>query len=84
MFQFYPLSRHWYGMPLVYMMWEASVDLARYECEQLLGNRFLRLDPLLKRPVDIDEVRQMGYLHKVAMSINLDKEKEWLDQHFLN
>jgi len=84
MFQFYPLSRHWYGMPLVYMMWEASVDLARYECEQLLGDRFLRLDPLLKRPVDIDEVRQMGYLHKVAMSINLDKEKEWLDQHFLN
>jgi uncharacterized protein len=82
MVQLNPLSRRWYGMPLVYMMWEASVDLARYECEQLLGDRFLRLDPLLDRSVDIDEVRHMGYLRKVAQSTDLSNEVAWLDQNF--
>lgn len=83
MVQVNPLSRRWYGMPLIYMMWEASVDLARYECEQLLDGRFLRLDPLLKKAVDIDEVRQMRYLREVALSTDLDEAEEWLNQHFV-
>lgn len=80
MVQLHPTSRQWYGMPLIYMMWEASVDLARYECQQLLGDRFCRLDPLLKKPVDIDEVRRMPYLREAAMNTDLEKTIAWLER----
>lgn len=83
MIQLHPSRRQWYGMPLIYMMWEASVDLARYECEQLLGDRFHRLDPLLKKPVDIDEVRHMSILHDAAIETDLAITMKWLEQEML-
>lgn len=79
----HPRWRHWYDIPLIYVMWEASIDLARFECQQLLGSRFHRLDPLLQQPVDIDEVRQMRYLRDVALSTGLDETEFWLQTEFL-
>jgi hypothetical protein len=70
-------------MPLIYMMWEGSVDLANYQCRQLLGDRFHRLDPLLPQLVDIDGVSQMGLLNDVAARMDLKQVYQWLDTHFL-
>ena len=36
MFQFQFRQLRFYVMPLIYMMWEAGVDLANYQCQQLL------------------------------------------------
>jgi hypothetical protein len=82
-FQLHPLSRRWYGLPLIYMMWEGGVNLASYQCAQLLDGRFHRLDPLLCETVDIDEVRRMDYLKDVALSTDLDTTVRWLDDVFL-
>jgi uncharacterized protein len=89
LFQFYPHSRRLYGLPLIYMMWEGGVNLASYQCHQLLNDRdsgqcrFYRLDPDLCHPVDIDGVRHMNYLHDVAMSTDIDQALPWLDRQFL-
>jgi len=81
MIQVHPLSRHWYALPLIYMMWEGGVELANYQCRQLLGSRFHRLDPLLARPVDIDEVRSVKKLRKIAGDEPLDATFDWIDDH---
>ncbi|MCP4165692.1 MAG: hypothetical protein GY759_07335 [Chloroflexi bacterium] len=81
LFQMQPLQLRMYVMPLVYMMWEGSVDTANYQCKQLLGNRFQRLDPLLPKPIDIDAVNKMPDLKQVGMETDLSATVEWLDRH---
>jgi patatin-like phospholipase/acyl hydrolase len=82
MIQWNPLSRHWYALPLVYMMWEGGVDLANYQCCHLLHDRFHRLDPVLAKPIDIDEVRSMKRLKQIAEETDLCATLEWIDAHF--
>ena len=82
--QFQPRQHQWYAMPLIYMMWEGSVDLVNYQCRQLLGDRFHRLDALLPQLVDIDGVDQMGLLNDVASHMDLKRTLRWLDANFLH
>ena len=82
MIQFHPLHRHWYALPLVYMMWEGGVNLANYQCRQLIHDRFHRLDPVLTKLVDIDEVRRMPLLKRCAMEADLTETETWLREHF--
>jgi patatin-like phospholipase/acyl hydrolase len=81
MFQVHPISRNWYALPLVYMMWEGSVGLVNYQCRQLLGDHFHRLDPLLEKPIDIDAVRSLKKLRQVAADADLDVTFDWMDDH---
>ena len=80
--QFQPRQHRWYTVPLIYMMWEGSVDLANYQCRQLLGDRFHRLDALLPQLVDIDGVGQMELLNDVANQMARNRALQWLDAHF--
>ena len=82
MIQVNPLSRHWYALPLVYMMWEGGVNLANYQCRQLIHDRFYRLDPILTRLVDIDEVHGMKLLKQTADETDLSETFNWIDDHF--
>jgi uncharacterized protein len=82
-FRIQSIQRRQYVMPLIYMMWEGSVDLVNYQCRQLLGDRFHRLDPLLHQPVDIDCVDQIGLLAEAAKQMDLKQTCQWLDAHFI-
>ncbi|MCP5095123.1 MAG: hypothetical protein GY943_06195 [Chloroflexi bacterium] len=82
MIQFNPLHRHWYALPLVYMMWEGGVNLANYQCRQLIHERFHRLDPMLTKLVDIDEVRRMPLLKRCALEADLTETGIWLREQF--
>ncbi len=81
LFQMQPLQRRLYVMPLIYMMWEGSVDTANYQCKQLLGERFHRLDPVVTRPIEIDDVKRMADLRAIASTVDLADTLAWLDQH---
>jgi uncharacterized protein len=86
LFRFEPLSLSYYALPLVYMMWEGSTNLANYQCEQLLGDRFHRIDLALPTLVDIDEVNKMGLLAQVTKSDQAQKMLAetiaWLDSDY--
>ena len=41
---------------LVSLMLEGSTSLADYQCRQILGPRYFRLDPRLPEPIEMDEV----------------------------
>jgi len=83
LFQMQPLQRRLYVMPLIYMMWEGSVDTANYQCMQLLGDRFHRLDPVVTKPIEIDDVKRMSDLREIAVGADLDDTLAWLDQHLM-
>jgi patatin-like phospholipase/acyl hydrolase len=78
MVQVDPRQRKLYALPLVYMMWEGGVNLANYQCQQLLGDRFIRLDPVLPKLVDIDDVGSMPLLKEVAEAADLTPILDWL------
>lgn len=76
------LARPHYDLPIIQLMLEGSVDLARYQCQQLLGERFLRLDPKLPRPVEIDAVYETELLEQVADDTDLGAAGDWVDRVF--
>lgn len=82
MFQVHPMQRQRYVMPLIYMMWEGGVDLANYQCHQLLGERFHRLDAVLPEVIDIDDVSRMSLLRRVGSELDLQDTLAWVDTHF--
>lgn len=82
-FRLQSIQRRQYVMPLIYMMWEGSVELVNYQCRQLLASRFYRLDPVLHQPVDIDCVEQMDVLAEAARQMDLKQTYQWLDTHFV-
>jgi hypothetical protein len=58
------------------------VNLANYQCVQLIHERFHRLDPVLTELVDIDAVGKMDLLKQIADDSLLDDTERWIAQHF--
>jgi len=68
-------------LPLVEMMFEVNIGLADYQCRQLLGPRYHRLDPVLSDPIDLDDSRQIYQLNQLAGRLDLQPTIAWLDHH---
>ena len=67
---------------LVSLMLEGSNGLANYECRQLLGKRYLRLDPQLPFPIAMDRVDQIPVMVNVANQCPLTDALPWLEEYF--
>lgn len=70
--------------PLVSIMLEGNVDVADYQVQRLLGDRYLRLNPILSRPVLLDDAGALPLLRSAAEAIDLKPILNWLDRHFLS
>lgn len=66
-----------WGSKLVSIMLEGVADVARFQCQQLLGDRFHRLDPLIpkRRSQDfgLDDWQHMEDMIEFARTVDLDK-----------
>lgn len=82
-FRLRPSKKPPYEKPILQLLLEGSVDLARYQCEQLLGQRFRRLDPILPEAFELDDVGSVPQLLKVADQVPLEATVEWLRSEFL-
>lgn len=67
---------------LVNLMIEGNVGLADYQCRQVLGERYLRINPILPKPVGLDQVDQVPLLKEVAEKENLDTAVGWLKRYY--
>jgi patatin-like phospholipase/acyl hydrolase len=67
---------------LVDLVLEGSSGLVDYQCQQILGKRYLRLDPLLPFPIGMDRVDQMPVLVDIANQCPLGDAIAWLNQYF--
>lgn len=61
---------------LVDLSQEAPADMADYECRQILGERYYRVQPTLSRAVALDDPKESGFLEEVARE---EEIKEMID-----
>lgn len=69
---------------IINLMLEGSAGLADYQCRQFLGNRYLRIDPLLPEPIGMDRVDKIPLMRRVAGAVDLTNAVRWLDRYFLD
>jgi patatin-like phospholipase/acyl hydrolase len=67
---------------LISLIMEGSVGLADYQCKQILGKRYLRINPTLPKPIGLEEVSQIPLLKEVAEKANLDDAIRWLKRYY--
>jgi patatin-like phospholipase/acyl hydrolase len=71
-----------WAKPLLQILTEAAMDTTRYECRQILGGRFCRVDAVLDREMDLDDVADAEALVEQARALPLDDAVTWVGRHF--
>jgi hypothetical protein len=56
--------------------------LADYQCQQLLGDRYLRINPLLPAPIGMDRVDKIPVLETIAQQADLKEAIDWIKRYF--
>lgn len=67
---------------IVSLMLEGGAGLADYQSRQILGDRYLRINPVLPVPIDLDRVDQIPLLKDIAGQVDLDPAIHWLQKYF--
>ncbi len=67
-----------WAIPLSQLIVEGPMDTARYECVQLLGERFCRLDAVLEREIDMDDAAAAPDLVAMAGRVPIERTVAWL------
>ncbi|HEX6303681.1 MAG TPA: patatin-like phospholipase family protein [Anaerolineales bacterium] len=67
---------------LVGLMLEGGAGLADYQSRQILGERYLRVNPVLPVPIDLDGVEQIPLLQDIANQVDIQPTLDWLNIHF--
>ena len=71
---------------LISLILDGSVDLVNYQCRQILGDKYLRLNPVVYQPISLDDVNQIATLKKIAQDIDPDIWRQavaWVKQNFM-
>ncbi|MGQ0510001.1 MAG: patatin-like phospholipase family protein [Betaproteobacteria bacterium] len=74
-----------WAKPLVEVMFEGVADIARYQCEQLLGGHFHRVAPTFGagETFPLDGVDKIPDLVAFAGSVSLDETVAWVRRNWL-
>ncbi len=67
---------------LVGVMIDGAMDLANYQCRQILGDHYHRLNPLLDDDYGLDAVHRLSSLNLLASECEIDATVEWLKRHW--
>jgi len=71
-----------WGTNLVSVLLEGGVGLADYQCTQILGKRYLRLNPVLPVPIDLDGLDQIPVMQNLGWQFDLSEAITWLKRNF--
>jgi patatin-like phospholipase/acyl hydrolase len=66
------------------IMLEGDQDLVDYQCHQVLGPQYKRVNPVLPFTIGLGDVRYMRDLVAVADQVKLDDAIDWIRQNFFN
>ncbi|MEJ2265588.1 MAG: hypothetical protein P8X95_19265 [Anaerolineales bacterium] len=67
---------------MVSLMLEGGSGMADYQCRQILGERYFRINPVLPVPIGLDGVNQIPLMEDIAAQVDLAPALKWLDRHF--
>ncbi|MFC2025951.1 patatin-like phospholipase family protein, partial [Chloroflexota bacterium] len=74
---------HW-APHLVNIAMEGSASLVDYQCEQFLGKKYLRLNPVLPFPISMDKVEEIPLMIEIADQMDLSGTIHWIKRHYLS
>ncbi len=71
-----------WARPLVSLMISGVMGVADFQCEQILGERYHRVDAVFDRPVNLDDTTPgtLEYLVGQAGAVGLDDTLAWLEK----
>jgi patatin-like phospholipase/acyl hydrolase len=67
---------------LITIMIDGVSGVADYQCRQLLGPRYLRLDVLFDRDIGLDNVDEMSYLVQLADREEINETQKWFSNYY--
>ena len=67
-----------WAKPLVSLMIDGMMGVADYQCARLLGDRYLRISPMLPQIIDLDDWRKAGELVDLADAADLTDADAWV------
>jgi patatin-like phospholipase/acyl hydrolase len=71
-----------WGFKLISLLLESGSGLADYQCQQLLGDRYFRVNPNLQEAIDLDAVEKIETLLAIATELELAPVLEWVDRRW--
>ncbi|GAM21422.1 hypothetical protein SAMD00019534_045970 [Acytostelium subglobosum LB1] len=69
---------------LIDMLLDSNVEITDYQCHQLLGIKYHRIDPLLPRAIDLDQPKYIPMLESVANNVDLTDTVSWIEKFWFN
>lgn len=74
-----------WARPLVSIMISGVMGVAHFQCKQILGDRYQRLDRVFDRPVQLDDTKPatLAYLQQQAGLVNISTVVQWLQQRWV-
>jgi patatin-like phospholipase/acyl hydrolase len=73
---------HW-ATKIINLVTEGSAGLADYQCRQLLGDRYLRVNPLLPYPIAMDKVDEIPRMVEIGNEFDLNEVENWVRDIYL-
>ncbi len=73
-----------WARPLISLMIDGSMGLSDYQCRQLLGEQYHRINGMLPIVIGLDDYRKVDNLLRYADKENLDETIAWLQIHFMS
>jgi patatin-like phospholipase/acyl hydrolase len=67
---------------LIYLVMEGSSNLADYQCRQLLGARYQRINIQLPAAIGMDRVDQIPLLEQLAQQADISRAQAWVNTYF--
>jgi patatin-like phospholipase/acyl hydrolase len=68
---------------LVSLIMEGSVNTAHYQCKQILGNRYMRINPTLPVPIGLDGIDQIETMRVIANEFELSEAFAFVKTNFM-
>jgi patatin-like phospholipase/acyl hydrolase len=67
---------------LLGLVMDGNNGVPDYQCQQLLGARYYRLNPILPRAIKLDNLAEVPFLKDLAHGTDLTAAIEWLHKNF--
>lgn len=72
-----------WGGHLVDLLMDGVAGISDYQCQQLLGERYARLQVELDEPIELDDPEQIDRMEEIASNHHLANTSRWLETHWL-
>jgi patatin-like phospholipase/acyl hydrolase len=81
-------KRHDWGFaqwakPIINVMMDGGMGVADYQCQQILGERYHRLSPILEAAVGLADWRRRDELVRIGQETDLGETIAWLEQQWM-